>query len=64
MKTFKNMALAILGVVAVVGIFSVPAVDSANWFSVLLATKAAGAGAVWGISRLRPEWFRACEDKG
>lgn len=61
MKAFLNWryyVLLLLGFVATIGIFGVPADDSTTWFSDMVLSKVVGFGAGYAICRLIEHWSK------
>lgn len=61
MRAFLNWryyALLLLGFVAIIGIFGVPADDSPTWFGDLILSKIIGASAGYAMYRLIEHWSK------
>lgn len=60
LKNYRYYVLAVLLIVAMTGIFAVPAdeLPPSNWFYTLISSKAIGFSAGYAIARLTKRWER------
>lgn len=52
----RLLILIVLGILAMIGIFSEPLADSPNWYTDVLLSKILGVLSAWSFGRLLARW--------
>lgn len=58
LTNYRYYVLLILGLVAIIGIFSIPSDNCLNWFEVLVISKLIGIAATFAAIFLTDRWLR------